>query len=376
MSTTTATDPQGQPAPAGPLAGLRVIEFSGLGPVPFACMLLSDFGADVVTIVRPDEPPRPAQAFLYRGRTEVCLDLKDTTQRDCMLQLIRHADVLIEGYRPGVMERLGLGPEIAHGVNPRLVYARMTGWGQTGPLAQRAGHDINYISLVGALDPIGPEDGAPVPPLNLVGDYGGGSLYLLFGILSALHERQRSGQGQVVDAAIIDGTASLMGLALQQWQQGKFQFRRGANLLDGGKAFYGTYRTADGKYLSVGPLEPRLFQEFCATLELDASLWQAPHDPNRNEALKAALAARFATRTRHEWAVMLADRDVCCTPVLNLAEALEHPHNRERGVFAQQDGVWQPAPAPRLSRTPGQLRPVQPTRHTLADCIGAWSRRD
>ncbi|MDH2239915.1 CoA transferase [Pigmentiphaga sp. GD03639] len=348
-------------APGGPLAGLRVVEFAGMGPAPFACMLLADMGAEVATITRPDTPATDPRQIAGRGRLVVRADLKLPDARDRVLALLDTADVLVEGFRPGVMERLGLGPDAVAARNPRLVYGRMTGWGQHGPLAQAAGHDINYIALSGALHAIGPAGGPPVVPLNLVGDYGGGSLYLVTGILAALHEVRRSGRGQVVDAAITDGVLSLMSQCLSGALKGTYIERRGVNLLDGSAPHYGVYATADGGYMGVGPLEAPFFAQLCERLGVDPALRDARDDPSRWPALRAELAACFARKTRDEWARLFAGSDACVTPVLSLTEAAAHPHHLARRAFVDVGGIRQPAPAPRFSRTSSAPRPAQDT---------------
>ena len=353
MTDLSSPRPQARPA-AGPLTGLRVVEFAGIGPGPFAAMLLSDMGADVVRIDRPGATRR-ANDIPGRGRRSVALDLKQPADVTQALALLRQADVLIEGFRPGVMERLGLGPDVVQAANPRLVYGRMTGWGQTGPLAQAAGHDINYIAITGALHAIGTPD-TPVPPLNLVGDYGGGSLYLIVGILAALLEARSSGQGQGVDCAISDNVVNLMATFYGISAGGGWQDRRAANMLDGGAHFYRTYRCADGKHLSVGAIEP----QFYALLRKIAGMADAAFDALRDQAawpdLQDKAAAIFATKTRDEWTRLLEGTDACVAPVLSLAEAPEHPHLRARGSFVEVDGVRQPAPAPRFSRTPSAIQ--------------------
>lgn len=358
----------------GPLAGLRVVEFAGIGPGPFACMMLADMGADVVTVDRPGKSADHAGGIVGRGRRVVHADLKQGADRDAVLRLLETADVLVEGFRPGVMERLGLGPDVVAARNPRLVYGRMTGWGQTGPLAQAAGHDINYIAIAGALHAIGPAGGAPVPPLNLVGDYGGGSLYLLVGILAALHEAKASGQGQVVDAAISDGTLSLMSLAYLQRSRGQFQLERGSNMLDGGAPFYGTYLTADDQYVSIGSIEPQFFALVCERMDIPQALRSAQYDTQQWPALREAFGSIFRTRTRAAWVELLEGTDACFAPVLNLEEAAQHPHNQARQALQEIDGVLQPAPAPRFSRTPSAIpRDVQRDGHRIQDIAVAWA---
>jgi alpha-methylacyl-CoA racemase len=358
---------------AGPLVGLRVVEFAGIGPAPFACMLLSDMGADVVTIDRPGRPVGDPTDIASRGRRVVHADLKQAAPRDEVLALLDAADVLVEGFRPGVMERLGLGPDLLLARNPRLVYGRMTGWGQHGPLAPTAGHDIDYIAISGALHAIGPAGGAPVPPLNLVGDYGGGSLYLVVGILAALFEARRSGRGQVVDTAISDCVISLMTYCVSGSLQGTFREERGTNLLDGGAPFYGVYETADARHVAVGPLEPQFFAELCERIDVAATLRGAQHERQRWPELRAELARIFKTRSRDEWTALLDSTDACVAPVLALGEARSHPHNVARRAFVEVDGISQPAPAPRFSRTPSAIQGPPPGATCgVADIVAGW----
>lgn len=340
----------------GPLAGVRVVEFSGLGPAPFACMLLADLGADIIRIDRSDAAvPEPKEIHL-RGRPVLKLDLKEAAARKTCLGLIERAEILIEGFRPGVMERLGLGPEDAFQRNPSLVYGRMTGWGQGGPLAGAAGHDLNYIALSGVLDAIGTVD-KPVPPLNLVGDFGGGSLYLIMGVLSALIHARAGGEGQVVDAAIVDGAASLMGIFHWLREEGLWSERRAANLLDGGAPFYDVYRCADGKFVSVAPLEPHFYRAMLETLGLaDDPVLTRRDEPEAWPEVKARLSEIFASKPRDEWTAFFEGSDACVAPVLSLSEATVHPHNAARGNVLVRKGQSQPAPAPRFSKTPGALR--------------------
>ncbi|MGW2629206.1 CaiB/BaiF CoA transferase family protein [Streptomyces chattanoogensis] len=360
----------------GPLSGVRVVELAGIGPGPFAAMLLADLGADVVRVDRPGGAGLridPAYDITNRNKRSVLVDLKDPAGVARVLDLAERADVLIEGYRPGVAERLGIGPEECLARNPRLVYGRMTGWGQHGPLADTAGHDIGYIAITGALGMIGPPDGPPAIPANLVGDYAGGSLYLVIGVLAALqHARAEGGRGQVVDAAIVDGTAHLTAMIHGMLAAGGWQDRRGANLLDGGTPFYGAYETADGGYMAVGALEKRFYDEFIRLLGIEDEA------PGRDDLaawgeLRTAIAARFKTRTREEWTAVFAESDACVAPVLSLREAPDHPHLAARGTFADHGGITQPAPAPRFSRTPGTLRwpPAQPGADT-ADIARDW----
>jgi alpha-methylacyl-CoA racemase len=360
--------------PQGPLAGLRVIEFAGIGPGPFACMLLSDMGADVVTVDRPGSRLGDTSQIVQRGRTVVQADLKNPAAREDVLALLERADVLVEGFRPGVMERLGLGPDVVERRNPRLVYARMTGWGQSGPLAQAAGHDINYLAITGALHAIGTTE-TPVPPLNLVGDYGGGSLYLVVGILAALHEARTLGRGQVVDAAITDGAISLMASFVGRSLRGAFVEQRASNMLDGGAPYYRAYATADGRHVSVGPIEPQFFREFCERVGLPPALRDAQNDTAQWPLLHDALEAIFKTRTLVEWNERLEGSDSCYAPVLPLSEAMHHPHNVAREAFVDVDGVRQPAPAPRFSRTPSAVQgPPATVAASCAEVIDRWPR--
>ncbi len=344
--------------PSGPLTGVRVVELAGIGPGPFAAMLLADLGADVVRVDRPGGAGLavdPAYDITNRNKRSVILDLKTAAGARSALELAERADVLIEGYRPGVAERLGVGPEDCHARNPRLVYGRMTGWGQHGPLSETAGHDIGYIAITGALGMIGPADGPPTAPANLLGDYAGGSLYLVIGVLAALQHARTTGAGQVVDAAIVDGTAHLTSMIHGMLAAGGWQDRRGANLLDGGAPFYGTYETADGGYMAVGALEKRFYAEFMELLGL-ADQAPARDDLARWAELRTAVADRFRARTRAEWTAVFAGSDACVAPVLSLREAPDHPHLAARGTFVDHGGITQPAPAPRFSATPGTVR--------------------
>ncbi|HYC53907.1 MAG TPA: CaiB/BaiF CoA-transferase family protein [Candidatus Binatia bacterium] len=340
----------------GPLSGLRVLEIAAIGPVPFAGMLLSDLGAEVIRVdrTRPDPTSTwtdPRLDVLGRGRRSIALDLKSAGGAAVLLRLVERADILLEGFRPGVAERLGIGPKQCMQRNPRLVYGRMTGWGQHGTLAAAAGHDINYIALTGALHAVGSGDQAPTPPLNLVGDFGGGALYLVVGVLSALLERARSGKGDVIDAAMVDGAASLMSIFYVMQQIGFWRDERGANFLDGGAHFYGTYRTADDKYVAIGAIESRFYDELLARLGLSASDLPAQHDRDGWQQARARLAEIFRTRTRAQWCELLEGTDACFAPVLSIGEAAEHPHLRERATLVEIDGVRQPAPAPRFERS-------------------------
>ena len=335
----------------GPLAGTRIVEFAGIGPGPFACMMLGDMGAEIVRIERPLTPVADIHDYVGRSRASIVqLDLKNSASRHEALEFITRADVLVEGFRPGVMERLGLGPDAALEANPRLVYGRMTGWGQDGPLALSAGHDLNYISLTGALAAMGQEGNPPPPPLNLVGDYGGGALYLVVGVLAALLEARHTGKGQVVDVAMCDGAASLMThfcalLAQQRWTN-----RRDDNLLDGGAPFYRTYACADGKYIAVGPIESQFFAVLRQKLCLTDAIFDRQNDKNVWPAMHARLSDIFVTKTRNDWVAVFEGSDGCVTPVLDLAEAPSHAHLEARKTFVDHVGM-QPAPAPRFSRT-------------------------
>ena len=346
----------------GPLNGLRVIELASIGPGPMCAMLLADQGADVLRIDRIEPsglgvPVDKKFEVTGRSRRSVALDFKQPEGIEAALRLIDSADVLIEGWRPGVAERLGLGPAQCHARNPRLVYGRMTGFGQTGPLAQAAGHDLNYIALTGALHAIG-GPGKPVPPLNLVGDYGGGALYLAFGILSAIFERSRSGKGQVVDAAMVDGASSLMSIFFGMVASGAWNPKeRGANILDGGTPFYDTYATSDGQWVSIGSLEPKFFAEMVERIGLDASYIKRQHDRSCWAQLRADMTRLIGAKTRDEWSALLEGTDVCFAPVLRLDEVANHPHAQARNAYIDLGGVLQPAPAPRFSRS----QPAQPT---------------
>ncbi|HKS17624.1 MAG TPA: CaiB/BaiF CoA-transferase family protein [Bradyrhizobium sp.] len=353
---------------SGPLAGFRIVEFAGIGPGPFACMMLADMGAEVVTLDRVGAR-KSLKDIAGRGRKFVELDLKDKAATAQAMDLLANADALIEGFRPGVMERLGLGPDVVMARNPRLVYGRMTGWGQDGPLAHAAGHDINYISVTGALAAIGPKQ-KPVPPLNLVGDFGGGSLYLVVGVLAALLEAVKSGEGQVVDAAMCDGAASLMTMfydlsALGRWVEGREQ-----NVLDGGAHFYGIYECACGNFISIGSIEP----QFYALLRRHAALTDADFDAQMDKkawpALKEKLTKVFKSKTREEWCKIMEGTDICFAPVLTMSEAPRHPHNAARNIFVERHGVTQPAPAPRFSRTPSAIR--EPVTADIGEVTKAW----
>lgn len=338
---------------SGPLNGLTVVELAGLGPAPFAGMALADMGADVITVGRP-APVSDADVsgdVVERGKRSVVLDLKDPAAQARLLDLLETADVFIEGFRPGVTERLGLGPAEVWARNPRLVYARMTGWGQDGPLSQTAGHDIDYIAITGALHAIGPAGGPPVIPLNLVGDVGGGSTYLVMGILAALLEAQRTQLGQVVDAAIVDGASHLLALIHGLHNRGAWRPERSANALDGGWPFYSVYETSDGRHMAVGALEAKFFAELIRLLELDFDVTRQ-NDPAGWPVLRAQLTAAFAARTQADWTALFEGTDACVAPVLSLAEAVRHPHIAARGSLQDSGGQLQPGPAPRFSRHP------------------------
>ena len=339
----------------GPLKGVKVLEFVGLGPAPFCGMMLSDMGADVVRIDRPGAHGGGAADVLARGRRSIALNLKDEADLETARRLIASANILLEGYRPGVMERLGLGPDIALTRNPALVYGRMTGWGQYGPLAHAAGHDLNYIALTGALGAIGDRE-KPAIPLNLVGDFGGGAMYLGFGVLAALHHARASGEGQVVDAAIVDGATSLMASQFQLAAFGLWSPERGRNLLDGAAHFYSVYECADGGFISVGPLEPEFYALLCEKTGFDGQTWPADWSGKGWPNAKAAMADMFKSQSRDHWCALLEGSDACFAPVLDYEEAARHPHMVERAVHAELDGVRQPAPAPRFSVTQGAIQ--------------------
>jgi alpha-methylacyl-CoA racemase len=360
----------------GPLAGVRIVEIAGLGAAPYGCMMLADMGAEVVRIDRPGgSGDTPESSPLLRNRRSLTLDLKTASGRDGVLAIAEKADILIEAFRPGVAERLGIGPETCLARNAKLVYARMTGWGQTGPLAQAAGHDLNYIGLTGLLHQIGPTGGKPVVPLNVIGDFGGGGLLMAFGVVCALWEARNSGKGQVVDAAMIDGALSFMAMFFGYKQQGIFDDRTGAHLLGGGAHYYDVYETRDGKYLAVAPIEPQFYQAFLTTMGFDAERFVKAGYPALDEgvrtrdwpALKRELSDVFKTRTRDEWIAKFEGKDACLSPVLTLAEAAQHPHNQARQMFIDVAGVQQNAPAPRFSRTVPSppLPPAQADTDTL-----------
>ena len=361
--------------PAGPLQGVRVVEIAGLGPAPLGCMMLADLGADVLRVDRPTGPGLSLVPFeqdtLTRSRRSVAVDLKAAGGADVVRRLTDRADVFVEAFRPGVAERLGIGPDDLMSRNPRLVYARMTGWGQDGPLADRAGHDIDYASIVGAIGAIGEPGRKPVPPLNWMADFGGGSTFLVIGVLAALVERMTSGRGQVVDVAMVDGVATLTTMVHSMLAAGMWQDRRGVNLFDGGAPFYDTYECADGKYVAVGALERQFFAELVRVLGV-ADRVPGQHDMARWPEMRELFAETFRTRTRDEWAALFDDVDACVAPVMGLTEAIDHPHLKARQTLVESDGVVQPAPAPRFDRTPGAVqgpprRPGQDTRAALVD---------
>ncbi|MEI6440408.1 MAG: CaiB/BaiF CoA-transferase family protein [Alphaproteobacteria bacterium] len=343
----------------GPLSGLKVIEFAGIGPGPFCGMLLSDLGADVVRIDRKG-PGRASPADITaRGRRSVALDLKNPSSIETCLKLMETADAVFEGFRPGVMERLGLGPDVALARNPKLVFGRMTGWGQTGPYANAAGHDMNYIAITGALHAIGTKD-KPIPPLNLVGDFGGGALYLAFGLLAGVINARATGQGQVIDCAMSDGAASLMSMFYGFKASGAWKEERRANLLDGGAHFYDTYQCSDGKWVSIGSIEPQFYALLLEKTGIKDPAFAAQMDRNSWDDLRVKLGAVMATKTRDEWCVLMEATDVCFAPVLDLDEAPKHAHNQARETFVEISGVIQPAPAPRFSATPGKIQGPPP----------------
>lgn len=345
------------------LSGLKILEMAAIGPVPFAGMMLADMGADITRVDRIPTATshNPYAGFVDRGRKSIALDLKHPQAKEVVLRLVEHADALIEGFRPGVMERLGLGPDVCLARNPRLIYGRMTGWGQAGPLAQAAGHDLNYISLSGALHGMGWGDRPPTPPLNLVGDYGGGGMMLVTGLLAALYERQRSGAGQVLDVAMTDGAATLMAPIYSLLAQAQWRDQRAANVLDGAAHFYGVYECADGRFISIGSIEPQFYKLLLEQCEIDAREWPSQHDVNAWPRLRARLESLIKTRTRAQWCELMEGTDVCFAPVLSMSEAPQHPHNRARETFIEIDGTVQTAPAPRFSRTPSRASHRVPT---------------
>jgi alpha-methylacyl-CoA racemase len=362
----------------GPLQGLKVVEIAGIGPGPFAAMLLADLGAEVIRVDRPGAVRLSLgeKDVLNRGRRSVAVDLKHPGGAEVVLRLAEQADVLIEGYRPGVAERLGIGPDVCLARNPRLVYGRMTGWGQDGPLAASAGHDIGYVAVTGTLHAIGRAGGPPQVPLNLVGDFGGGSMYLVVGILAALWEAERSGRGQVVDAAIVDGTAHLSAILHGFVSLGMWSDRRGTNLLDTGAPYYDVYETSDGEHMAVGAIEPQFFAALVQRLGI-ADRAPEQNDRERWPELRAMIGEVFRTRTRQEWTAVFDGTDACVAPVLSAKEAPRHPHLAARGTLVERDGLTQPAPAPRFSRTAAELGlpPCGPGAHTR-EALAAWGFED
>ena len=355
----------------GPLKGIKIVEFGGIGPPPMCAMLLADMGADVLRIDRLQSsglglPVPPKFSVMDRSRRSVAIDIKKPEGTQAVLRLLDDADALIEGFRPGVMERLGLGPEVCLARNPRLVFGRVTGWGQTGPLSHAAGHDLNYIALTGAAHAIGRRDQIPTPPLNLVGDFGGGGLYLALGIVAGLVEAQRSGHGQVVDAAMVDGAASLMSSLFGLYANGMITNNRGENILDSGSHFYDVYETADGKFISIASIEAKFYAELLQRIGLENEALPDQMDQKHWPELKERFVKLFRTKTRDEWCKILEGTDVCFAPVLNYDEAPHHPHNKARDAFVEVEGVMQPAPAPRFSRTASQVQrpPAAPGEHT------------
>ncbi|SMH54755.1 CaiB/BaiF CoA transferase family protein [Mesorhizobium australicum] len=362
----------------GPLQGVRIVEMSNIGPGPFCGMLLADLGAEVVSVQRLSTGDLGFDIglrydLLNRSKQAAAVDLKSPEGVAVVREMIASADMVIEGFRPGVMERLGLGPEVCLADNPRLVYGRMTGWGQDGPLAQMAGHDINYIAMTGALAAIGPKGGAPAVPLNLVGDFAGGSLYLAMGLLAALVEARQSGRGQVVDAAMVDGVASMLTMHLGYRQAKFWNLDRGTNSVDGGSPWYTTYATKDGRWMAVGAVETRFYREFVRILGLDVATLPGQHDHTRWDELRTIFATEFAKKTRDEWELLFEGTDACVSPVLDMDEAPHHRTANARGTFVQRDGLTEPAPAPRFSRTAATIRNSPPdARQTTASTLSAW----
>lgn len=355
----------------GPLDGIRIIEMAGIGPAPFCGMMLADMGAEVIRIDRREKADlgldrSPAFEVMNRGRKTIALDIKKPEAIAIVKRLVKDADALIEGFRPGVMERLGLGPDVLAEINPRLVFGRMTGFGQEGPMAQRAGHDINYIALAGVLHHLGRQDEKPTHPLNLVGDFGGGGMYLAFGVVCAMLEARRSGKGQVVDAAMVDGAASLMAMFHGMWSEGIWNEARGTNMLDTGAPWYDVYETKDGKWISIGAIEKRFYADLLERLELATEVLPLQHDRSGWPLLRQRFTETIKSKTRSEWERIFADSDACFAPVLAISEVSGHPHNAVRETFVTRDGVQQPAPAPRFSRTHAELPPApqEPGRDT------------
>ena len=362
----------------GPLTGIKVIEMAAIGPVPFCAMMLSDMGAEVIRIDRLSQKGSGSSTnVLYRGRKSVAFDLKNSIALDSTLRLSDQADVILEGFRPGVMERLGLGPEVCLERNPKLIYGRMTGWGQSGPLSHAAGHDINYISIAGALGSMGYADRPPAPPLNLIGDFGGGAMYLLAGILAAIVERNSSGKGQVVDAAMTDGTASLLSPFYGLMAMGMWSTERYSNRLDGGAFYYGSYECSDGKYISLGSLEPQFYALLLEKCGITDETFKEQSDQEAWPIKREKMEALFKTKTQQEWCGILEGTDVCFAPVLNLKEAPDHPHNKTRQTFVKVQGVTQPAPAPRFSRTQGKIQsPAALTGENTEEVLSDWGFSD
>ena len=357
----------------GPLAGLKVIEMSAIGPVPLAGMLLADMGADVVVLDKANDPWKFPGDILRRGKRAIEVNMKSEEGVALAKDLISKADVVMEGFRPGVMERLGLGPEVFEQSNPKLIYGRMTGWGQTGPLSQTAGHDINYIALTGALNAMGRADSAPPPPLNLVGDYGGGTMFLIMGILAALHESKSSGKGQIVDAAITEGVANLMTMFYTMSSLGTWHTGRAGNLLDSAAHFYDCYETSDGKYVSIGAIEPQFYALLREKMELSDTDFDQQHNPAMWPELKGEIADSIKTKTRDEWCEILEGTDACFAPVLDYEEAAEHHHMKARDAYIEVDGKLQPAPSPRFSRTESQAGSSEEAEVTGEAVIAEWS---
>ncbi|MCA1842881.1 MAG: CoA transferase [Actinobacteria bacterium] len=364
----------------GPLKGIRIVEIAGIGPGPFACMMLADLGADVIRLERPTGPRGVDSVpgnVANRSRRSVGIDLKNPDAVELTLRLVEGADALIEGFRPGVAERLGIGPDACLARNPRLVYGRMTGWGQDGPYASMAGHDINYIALAGALAHFGRPGETPVPPINMVGDFGGGGMLMAFGVVCALLEARTSGQGQVVDASMVDGSATLMTMIHGMRAMGFWELEKGTNIIDGGAHFYDAYETADGKYISIGSIEPQFYAELLRLTGLEGE--DLPHQMDRTQwpALKQRVAAIFKEKTRDEWCALMEGTDVCFAPVLTMDEAPSHPHNKARGTFVEVAGVTQPAPSPRFSRTPGEIsRPPSAPGADTDEALIDWGLPD
>ena len=367
----------------GPLKGIKIVELAGIGPGPMAAMMMADMGATVLRVEREEASglgvQRPLNCDItLRSRKAIALNLKDPAHRDRVLRLVEEADVLIEGFRPGVTERLGLGPEDCFARNDKLIYGRMTGFGQEGPMAQAAGHDLNYIAMTGALAAIGRAGQPPTPPLNLVGDYGGGALYLVVGVLAALLEARGSGKGQIVDAAMVDGAANLMAAPFGMFAAGLLTKTRGANVLDSGSYFYDSYECADGKYVSVAAIEPKFHAEMLELMELDPAIVTKQMDRSDWPRLKKIIAERFLTKTRNEWVAIMGGSDACFAPVLEMDEVADDPHNKVRDTFIEIDGVVQPAPAPRFSRTPNPTptAPVRANMVSLDDALDGWLPAD